>query len=177
VQRSVVCVGAMRTGVSCELIAQAEYILIVALRQNDCRLDSAFSVILKAMEICEGFPFLGGVQKRALLRDILERIAARAGAAETLLPETTRVSLAQTLEGGGLEGVAGAIVEVSKGRARVNPVYAAAMGGAAESVPPPGCLAGMLAHFPKAFAFVRGMLERPGVRAKISPGFVKAVGR
>jgi len=166
----------MRSGVSCELVAQAEYILIVALRQNDCRLDSAFSVILKAMEICEGFPFLRGGEKRVLLRDILERISARSGAAETLLPESTRVSLSQTLEANGLEGVAGAIVEVSKGRARVNPVYTATR--VAEAMGGTGTGAGTVRNLgQKVFAFLCGLLNRPDIRAKISPNVVKGVVR
>lgn len=143
--------------VSCELVAQAEFILLVAIRQNDCRLDSAFSVILKAMEICEGFPFLRGPQKRVLLRDLLERLAARredgTSSAAPLLPESTMVALRQTLERDGVEHVARAVVDVSKGRVRVNPVYA---GEAPE--PPrgaPSCFGGLIGFLPRAIDVVR----------------------
>lgn len=146
--------------VSCELVAQAEFILLVAIRQNDCRLDSAFSVILKAMEICEGFPFLRGPQKRLLLRDLLERLVARrddgTSNAAPLLPESTMVALRQTLERDGVEHVARAVVDVSKGRVRVNPVYA---GGEAPGPEPPrgapSCFGGLIGFLPRVIDVVR----------------------
>jgi len=115
---------------SYELVAQAEYILVVALRQNECRLDSAFSVVLRAMEICERFATLGGREKRHLLRDVLERIVARpdaAGAAgdrDILLPASTLTTLRQLVAcPGGVESLAETIVDVTRGRSHVNAVY------------------------------------------------------
>ena len=110
---------------SYELIAQAEYILVVALRQNECRLDSAFSVVLKTMEICERFAVLGGREKRHLLRDVLERVVARPDASsDILLPASTLTTLRQLVaRPGGVESLAETIVDVTHGRSHVNAVY------------------------------------------------------
>ena len=122
-----------------ELVAQAEYILVVALRQNECRLDSAFAVVLRAMEICERFAGLGGREKRALLRDVLERIVARPDASsggDILVPASTLAALRQLVDSpGGVEALTETIVEVTRGRAHVNAVYG----------PHPGDGAGLLA--------------------------------
>lgn len=138
-----------------ELVAQAEYILVVALRQNACRLDSAFSVVLKAMEICERFATLGGREKRALLRDVLARLVARPeadsgaadgdGARELLVPASTLVTLRQLVERpDGVEALADTIVDVTRGRTHVNAVYGPHPGdGAAlarDRDGAPGCL-------------------------------------
>ena len=110
-----------------ELVAQAEYILVVALRQNECRLDSAFAITLKAMEICERFTGLGGREKRALLRDVLERVVARPDASsggDMLVPASTLATLRQLVDSpGGVESLSETIVEVTRGRAHVNAVY------------------------------------------------------
>jgi hypothetical protein len=134
-----------------ELVAQAEYILVVALRQNECRLDSAFAMILRTMEICESFTGLGGREKRALLRDVLERIVARADATsngEILVPASTMTTLRQLVNSPrGVESLAETIVEVTRGRAHVNAVYgphpgdgAALLAAAEEDPQPGGCL-------------------------------------
>ena len=137
---------------SYELIAQAEYILVVALRQNECRLDSAFSVILRAMEICERFTGLGGREKRHLLRDVLERVAARPDASsDILLPASTLTTLRQLVaRPGGVESLAETIVDVTHGRSHVNAVYGPRPGDGAgivgsddqarEDFGPVGCL-------------------------------------
>jgi len=143
-----------------ELIAQAEYILVVALRQNECRLDSAFSVVLRTMEICERFVGLGGREKRHLLRDVLERIVARpdseassSGEAggDILLPASTLTTLRQLVaRPGGVESLAETIVDVTHGRSHVNAVYGPRPGDGAgivgsddrarEDFGPAGCL-------------------------------------
>jgi len=137
---------------SYELIAQAEYILVVALRQNECRLDSAFSVVLKTMEICERFATLGGREKRHLLRDVLERVAARPDASsDILLPASTLTTLRQLVaRPGGVESLAETIVDVTHGRSHVNAVYGPRPGDGAgivgsddraqEDFGPVGCL-------------------------------------
>ena len=137
---------------SYELIAQAEYILVVALRQNECRLDSAFSVVLKTMEICERFATLGGREKRHLLRDVLERVVARPDAAgDILLPASTLTTLRQLVaRPGGVESLAETIVDVTHGRSHVNAVYGPRPGDGAgivgsddraqEDFGPVGCL-------------------------------------
>ena len=137
---------------SYELVAQAEYILVVALRQNECRLDSAFSVVLKAMEICERFATLGGREKRHLLRDVLERVAARPDAGgDILLPASTLTTLRQLVaRPGGVESLAETIVDVTHGRSHVNAVYGPRPGDGAgivgsddrarEDFGPVGCL-------------------------------------
>lgn len=115
--------------VSCELVAQAEYILLVAIRRNDIRLDSAYEIVLKAMEICDRFPFLRGTHKKVLLRDILERLVARAAAAdaagEPMFPHLTLVSLRQLVDSQqqGVETLARAVVDITKGRVEINAVY------------------------------------------------------
>jgi hypothetical protein len=137
---------------SYELIAQAEYILVVALRQNECRLDSAFSVVLKTMEICERFAVLGGREKRHLLRDVLERVVARPDASsDILLPASTLTTLRQLVaRPGGVESLAETIVDVTHGRSHVNAVYGPRPGDGAgivgsddraqEDFGPVGCL-------------------------------------
>ena len=137
---------------SYELIAQAEYILVVALRQNECRLDSAFSVILRAMEICERFTGLGGREKRHLLRDVLERVVARPDSGgDILLPASTLTTLRQLVaRPGGVESLAETIVDVTHGRSHVNAVYGPRPGDGAgivgsddrarEDFGPVGCL-------------------------------------
>jgi len=137
---------------SYELIAQAEYILVVALRQNECRLDSAFSVVLKTMEICERFATLGGREKRHLLRDVLERVVARPDSGgDILLPASTLTTLRQLVaRPGGVESLAETIVDVTHGRSHVNAVYGPRPGDGAgivgsddqarEDFGPVGCL-------------------------------------
>ena len=103
-----------------ELIGQAEFILTEAIRANEVRIDSAMAIVAKGMEIMERFKYLDGKHKKALLVEILNRIAAGkdgvVGTADDMIPASTMAALRVLLEGSLLEQTTDLIMDITRGK-------------------------------------------------------------